>query len=102
MVRAAPLLLALAACAHAAQAPPALLGLDAAALAEARDRVQAGDPALRPALDRLVAEADAALAADYATVLDKALLPPSGDPHDFYSLAPYWCCLLYTSDAADE
>jgi hypothetical protein len=91
MVRAAPLLtLALVACAHAAQAPPALLGHDAAALADVRARLEAGDEALRPALDRLVAEADAALEAEYATVLDKEALPPSGDAHDFYSLAPYW------------
>ena len=92
MLRVAPLLLlALSACAHAAQtAPPALLGHDAASLTEVRARVQAGDPTLQPALNRLVAEADAALEADYATVLDKELLPPSGDAHDFYSLAPYW------------
>ncbi len=91
MVRVAPLLLAFAACAHAAQtAPPALLGHDAAALADVRQRLAAGDPALQPAFARLVAEAGAALEADYATVLDKGALPPSGDPHDFYSLAPYW------------
>jgi len=91
MVRVAPLLLAFVACALAAQtAPPALLGHDAAALADVRARLQAGDPVLQPAFDRLVAEADAAVDAEYATVLDKEALPPSGDPHDFYSLAPYW------------
>ena len=83
------LAVAVSAPAAGAQAP-ARLGVDAEALAGVRARVQAGDEALRPALGRLVAEAEQATAARYESVLDKDLLPPSGDPHDYYSLAPYW------------
>jgi hypothetical protein len=64
---------------------------DPAALASARTRVKAGDAALRPAYDRLLADAEKALAAKPAVVTDKhTLLPPSGNTHDYYSLSPYW------------
>ena len=90
MVRFAPLLLLVwVASAQGAQVP-ALLALDPEAVAETRARLRAGDPELRPAYDRLLAEADLALRTEFATVLDKEILPPSGDAHDYYSLAPYW------------
>ena len=38
----------------------------------------------------LMREAAAALAHGPYTVTDKRLLPPSGDRHDYISLAPYW------------
>ena len=61
------------------------------ALAGARERVRAGDAALRPAYERLLADAEKALRAPLAVVTDKhTLLPPSGDRHDYYSLSPYW------------
>ena len=64
---------------------------DPAALASARTRVKAGDAALKPAYDRLLADAAKALAAKPAVVTDKhTLLPPSGDRHDYFSLSPYW------------
>jgi hypothetical protein len=38
----------------------------------------------------LMQEAEAALGHGPYTVTDKPLLPPSGDRHDYISLAPYW------------
>ena len=42
-----------------------------------------------PALERLRAEADKALKAKPHSVMEKARMPPSGDKHDYLSLAPY-------------
>lgn len=47
-------------------------------------------PADHPALTKLSEDADAALAARPEAVTEKAALPPSGDPHDYQSLGPYW------------
>ena len=47
------------------------------------------DAALLPALGRLRREADKALKAAPGSVMDKAKTPPSGDKHDYFSLAPY-------------
>lgn len=75
----------------AAAAPPAtLLLLDAARLADVRARVQRQDAALAPALAALEQEAKAALAMAPVSVMDKGVLPPSGDKHDYMSQAPYW------------
>lgn len=63
---------------------------DAHRLAEVRTRVAAGDPELQPAVDALVSRAEAALGQGPFTVTDKTLLPPSGDPHDYMSVGPYW------------
>jgi hypothetical protein len=64
---------------------------DPATLAAAKARVKAGDAALRPAFVKLIKDADKALAAKPAVVTDKrTLLAPTNDPHDYYSLSPYW------------
>jgi hypothetical protein len=59
-------------------------------LEAARARVAAGDPSIRSAFLRLRAEADAALDLTPRTVMDKKTRAASGDPHDYFSLAPYW------------
>lgn len=69
---------------------PTVFILDAAALADIRRRVASKDAALRPALDRLRREADAALNAGPFSVMDKEAVPPSGDKHDYMSLGSYW------------
>jgi hypothetical protein len=48
------------------------------------------DPDLAPAKRALLADAEAALTSGPWSVTDKTRLPPSGDPHDYASLAPYW------------
>ncbi|HMH84223.1 MAG TPA: alginate lyase family protein, partial [Gemmatimonadales bacterium] len=62
----------------------------AEALDRAKQRLAAGDSRLRPAYDRLVREAEAVLKAGPFSVMDKQRTPPSGDKHDYVSMAPYW------------
>jgi len=50
----------------------------------------AGNPDLVAALKEIVKGADAALEQPIANVVDEGALPPSGDPHDYYSYSPYW------------
>jgi hypothetical protein len=59
-------------------------------LATAKQKLAAGDAALQPALDRLTRDADKALRAGPFTVTAKHRTPPSGDKHDYLSLAPYY------------
>ncbi|MFP4500987.1 MAG: alginate lyase family protein [Candidatus Hydrogenedentota bacterium] len=63
---------------------------DAEQLMEVRARVAAGDPALQPAMDKLLADAKEALEAGPFTVVEKPMTPPSGDKHDYMSVGPYW------------
>lgn len=69
---------------------PAVWSLDPEALVANRERVRRRAGPLQPALDALVAEADAALGRGPWSVMDKAALPPSGDGHDYVSYGPYW------------
>ncbi len=82
----------LCALAGAGETPPAprLFLLDPDALAAARDAARAGDRRLAPALQRLRADANEALAAGPYSVTHKAATPPSGDRHDYRSVGPYW------------
>ena len=48
------------------------------------------NPVLRGMLNQLIALADSFLTKNPASVMDKEKLPPSGDKHDFLSLAPFW------------
>jgi hypothetical protein len=63
---------------------------DGKALARNRQLLKDGDKQLTPALARLRSEADRALAAKEPSVMDKKLLPVSGDKHDYFSYGPYW------------
>ena len=58
-------------------------------LATTQARVRGSDKSLKPAVDRLRREADKALKAGPFSVMDKPRMPPSGDKHDYLSLAPY-------------
>jgi hypothetical protein len=59
-------------------------------LVTVRRRLADGDPALRPAFDALIDSARAALDEPPVSVTQKTRVPPSGDRHDYMSLAPYW------------
>jgi alginate lyase len=63
--------------------------LDPVVLEESR-RAAPGDPGLGRAIASLEAGAVELLAARSPSVMDKRQLPPSGDRHDYVSLAPYW------------
>src|SRR4051794_7814728 len=55
-----------------------------------RIRAQASQGALKPAYDKAVAAANDALAVAPTSVTAKTKAPPSGDKHDYLSLARYW------------
>lgn len=59
-------------------------------LNHARDRVRHDDPAIQPALKKLLSEADAALQMEPVSVMQKTLVGASGDKHDYFSMGPYW------------
>ena len=64
--------------------PPATLEIDGAFLAQVKSHP---NPAI---LDAVHAEADEAMAVGPYSVMDEDETPPSGDKHDYMSLAPYW------------
>ena len=68
---------------------PAVFALDRESLAKNRSRVAAKDPAIMIAYKQLLKEADKALQFGPVSVMEKKALPPSGDRHDYMSLAPY-------------
>ncbi len=86
------------ACAGAALVASAVLAsggqpvvlLDAGRLAGVRAQLRHGDPALARALAALERDARRALTFGPVSVMDKAVVPPSGDKHDYMSQAPYW------------
>lgn len=63
---------------------------DGERLAEVREQVMAGDPALQPAVDALKQLAEDAIDAPMLSIADKPTVPPSGDKNDYVSLSPYW------------
>lgn len=75
---------------NAPENPPVVFTLNADLLQKNRSRVMAKDPALMPAYQKLLRDADKALREGPFTVVSKKQVPPSGDKHDFMSLAPYF------------
>jgi hypothetical protein len=76
----------------AGQSPgdPVVFALDAKALKNNKARVDRKEPAIMPAYEQLIKDADKALLFAPVSVMEKAKLPPSGDKHDYMSLAPYF------------
>jgi hypothetical protein len=71
-------------------AKPKVYRLNADWLATSKQKLAAGDPALKKAYEKLLAEADQALQQRPVSVMEKTVAPPSGDKHDFASFARYW------------
>ena len=69
---------------------PKVFAADPPTLVASKAALAAGDTPLRPAFNRLLAEADKKLKQPPASVMDKNQIPPSGDKHDFMSQAPYF------------
>ena len=65
-------------------------GAEPGALEKAKQAIAAGDPVLVGALKKLKQDAEKALLVAPASVTEKQKLPPSGDAHDYMSLAPYF------------
>ena len=53
-------------------------------------RLAAQDADLLPAYQKLLRDAEKALTLPPVSVMDKPMLPPSGNRHDYYSIGPYW------------
>jgi len=64
--------------------------LDSENLMKAKNRLQSNDPAVVPAFNKLIRDAERALTSVTLSVVQKELTPPSGDKHDYMSIAPYW------------
>jgi hypothetical protein len=64
--------------------------LSPTALAATKARLKSGDAALRPAIEKLHRDAEKALKFKSVSVMVKESVPPSGDKHDYMSLAPYF------------
>jgi type 1 glutamine amidotransferase len=69
---------------------PRVFLLDGDHLAATKQRIAAGDASFALALEALREDAAEALRAKPVSVLDKKAVPPSGDKHDYLSLAPYF------------
>lgn len=64
--------------------------LDFTRLAFKKKQVQSGDSKLQHAYQYLIKEADQLLKYQPVSVMYKTAIPPSGDKHDYMSIAPYW------------
>jgi hypothetical protein len=71
-------------------AGPRVFLLDVHHLQATRARISKGEATLAPALAQLERDAQAALKAGPFSVVNKTVTPPSGDKHDYLSLAPYF------------
>jgi hypothetical protein len=67
-----------------------MIKLDFHALEAKKKAVRAKDPGLMPAYDQLLKDAGKALNYAPVSVMQKGGLPPSGDKHDYMSIAPYF------------
>ena len=74
----------------AAAEPLQIFILDFETLTKAKNRIQSNDSTVIPAFNKLIRESDPALTSGTFSVVDKELTPPSGDKHDYMSIAPYW------------
>lgn len=66
-----------------------LVYFDGVQLSRAKAAIATGDPDFVGAYQQLIVEADALLAIAPDPVVNKSLVPPSGDKHDYLSYAPY-------------
>lgn len=71
-------------------ATPDVLLVNKAALQALREEYRKNPNTLSPYLSATLEEAKVALSVKPVSVVDKKHLPPSGDKHDYLSLAPYW------------
>jgi hypothetical protein len=74
----------------AAEPAPVFHGARPGALEKAKALAAAGHESAGKALKKLIADADKALAVTPPSVVRKTKVPPSGDKHDYMSIAPYF------------
>ncbi|QYY35401.1 alginate lyase family protein [Ruficoccus sp. ZRK36] len=59
-------------------------------LAQVKEMSLADSSEQRPEITELLQYAEADLNREPPTIVNKAVLPASGDPHDYFSMGPYW------------
>jgi hypothetical protein len=64
--------------------------VDADYVSRARSQAKQASTSCGQALEALLAGADAALHQEPLTIVNKPILPSSGDKHDYMSVGPYW------------
>lgn len=69
---------------------PVVFALDIKALEENKSRINAKDPGIMASYKLLIKDADKTLQWGPVSVMEKTNMPPSGDKHDYMSLAPYF------------
>lgn len=69
---------------------PTAYATDAATLAANKKKIKAGKKSILPAYRQLMLDAEKALAYQPVSVMEKAKFPPSGNKHDYMSIAPYF------------
>lgn len=69
---------------------PSCLTYDCAQMNIIKESLHHGDKAYAPAGDALLKSANSALQHPRYSVVDKTLMPASGDKHDYFSFGPYW------------
>jgi hypothetical protein len=67
-----------------------IIKLDFKSLADKKNKIISRDPALMPAYTQLLKNADLLLNYAPVSVMQKNAVPPSGDKHDYMSIAPYF------------
>ena len=67
-----------------------LIKFDFNELAKNKKRIRHKDAALLPAYNQLIKDANKSLEFKPVSVIDKTDFPPSGNKHDYMSIAPYW------------
>ena len=67
-----------------------LVKLDFNNIAISKNKIQAKDKEYLPAFNELIKVAEKALLFKPVSVMNKTDIPPSGDKHDYMSIAPYW------------
>ncbi|MCX6141929.1 MAG: alginate lyase family protein [Ignavibacteriales bacterium] len=70
--------------------PPEVFIIDGSTLLAARDSYGKSAGEFKTAIDALLDDARKALKSEPTSVVQKTGVPPSGDKHDYMSLAPYW------------
>lgn len=69
---------------------PRVFLLDGQKLEETKQKIKKGDKSFDAALSKIEADAQKALQGETFSVVNKSVVPPSGDKHDYMSQAPYF------------
>ena len=71
-------------------ASPAVFSIDAGVLASNKQKIKANNASIIPAYKKLLEDANEALLYRPVSVMEKVNFPPSGNKHDYMSIAPYF------------